>query len=243
MFMGGSNFGGGNLGGGMFMGGGGNFGGGNFGGGFGGGNFGGGNFGGGFGGNFGGGFGGGNFGGGNMRVVDWAKTVQNKKGAISSNRGLVEDERLSGPFLEKAKELKVAYDQARAAFAKHQHQQTQVGQLGVDLSVQANALRNQTRLALTPLRRVAGRNVLEIGGAWIDEEFDPAMKTFVVKALSPAYFEMLEGRPQLRELFQLGNHLVWVTPNGVALVIDPDDGQEKLESGEIDKLFEPRPGS
>ena len=109
--------------------------------------------------------------------------------------------------------------------------------------MQANVLRNQTRLALTPLRKVVGRNVLEIGGAWIDEEFDPAMPTFAVKALSPAYFRMLERQPQLRELFQLGIHLVWVTPRGDALVIDPEAGQENLENGAIDILFEPRPGS
>jgi hypothetical protein len=30
---------------------------------------------------------------------------------------------------------------------------------------------------------------------------------------------------------------VWVTPNGTALVIDTNDGKDKLTDGEIDALF------
>ena len=33
----------------------------------------------------------------------------------------------------------------------------------------------------------------------------------------------------MKDVFQLGNHLVWVTPNGTALVIDTSDGKDKLE--------------
>jgi len=33
------------------------------------------------------------------------------------------------------------------------------------------------------------------------------------------------------------NHLVWVAPNGTALVIDSHDGREKVDDQEIDKLF------
>ena len=48
---------------------------------------------------------------------------------------------------------------------------------------------------------------------------------------------LLERQPKLRELFQLGNCLVWVTPSGKALVIDPGEGKEKLADAEIDELF------
>ncbi len=53
----------------------------------------------------------------------------------------------------------------------------QAGKLGVDLSVQMQNLRNQTRLEQTALRNVYGRNCLEVGGVWIDEGFDAKMKT------------------------------------------------------------------
>lgn len=200
-------------------------------------------------GNFQGGFGfqggqGNNQGG---RVVDWARTVQGKQGALADSRGQLADGNLglvgnaaAANALQTAKQARNAYDQAQAALAKRQHAQTQAGKLGVDLSVQSSALRDQTRLALTPLRKIAGRTVLEIGGVWIDEGYTPATPTFTIQALSPAYFRLLERRPQLRELFQLGNHLVWITPSGFALVIDLDNGHETLGDVMLDNLFEPR---
>jgi Ca-activated chloride channel family protein len=38
-------------------------------------------------------------------------------------------------------------------------------------------------------------------------------------------------------VYRLGNHVVWVTPSGTALVIDTTDGKEKLDDAEIDALF------
>ena len=108
---------------------------------------------------------------------------------------------------------------------------------GVDLAVESNNLRNQCKLQQSALKRVAGRNCMEIGGVWIDEDFDAKMPTLVVKAQSAAYFRILERNPKLKDVYQLGNHLVWVTPNGTALVIDTTDGKEKLTDAEIDKLF------
>ncbi len=57
-----------------------------------------------------------------------------------------------------------------------------------------------------------------------------------VKALSAAYFRMLERHAELKEVFALGNRVVWMTPRGAALVIDAD-GSETLSDAEIDKLF------
>ena len=90
---------------------------------------------------------------------------------------------------------------------------------------------------ITDERTVFGRDCLEIGGVWIDEGFDAKLPTLTVKAQSDAYFRLLEKQPRLKEVFQLGNHLVWVTPNGTALVIDMSSGKDKLSDDEIDKLF------
>jgi Ca-activated chloride channel family protein len=38
-------------------------------------------------------------------------------------------------------------------------------------------------------------------------------------------------------VFRLGNHLVWVTPSGVALIIDANDGKDKMSDADINKLF------
>jgi Ca-activated chloride channel family protein len=188
-------------------------------------------------------------------VKEFAKQVQPAAGKAAENRDRVNerlyeragaapvrteavpraDQQLQIPG--QAKDKKAALDQAREALARRQLKAVQEGKLGVDLSVQTNNLRNQSRLEPTAMRQVNGRNCLEIGGVWIDEGFDAKMKTLTIKAQSDAYFRILEKQPKVKEVFQLGNYVVWVTPSGTALVIDTSTGQEKLTDAEIDQLF------
>ena len=100
-----------------------------------------------------------------------------------------------------------------------------------------NNLRNQTRLEQTAYRNVQGRNVMEIGGVWIDDGFDPKLPVVTVKAQSDAYFRILERHAVVKDVYQLGNHVVWVTPNHTVLAVDASHGQEKMSDEEIDKLF------
>ncbi len=113
----------------------------------------------------------------------------------------------------------------------------QAGKLGVDLSLQTANLRNQSRLDQTAIKNVYGRNCLEFGGVWIDEGFDAKMPTLTIKAQSDAYFKLLERQPQIKDVLTLGNHLVWVAPNGTALIIDAGAGKETATDDEIDALF------
>ena len=98
-------------------------------------------------------------------------------------------------------------------------------------------LRTQTRTTQTASRQAAKRQLLEVGGVWIDDGFDPKMTTVPVKAMSKAYFRILERQPSARKVFQLGNHVVWVTPSNTALLIDTSDGVEELSDADIDRLF------
>ena len=160
-------------------------------------------------------------------------------GAGSSTPGLPGVDPASRTYTE-AREKKDAYDRARVLFRYRDEKERlalQAGKLGVDLSVQMQNLRNQSQLERTAQRQANGRNVLEVGGVWVDEGFDPKMPTLVVKAQSDAYFRLLRRRPQLKEVFRLGNHLVWVTPSGTALVVDTSAGQDRLADAEIDRLF------
>ena len=111
------------------------------------------------------------------------------------------------------------------------------GKLGVDLSLASNNLRGQNRLSMTANQQVYGRNCVEIGGVWIDDQFAAKTKTVVVKSQSEAYFRILEKQAQMKDVYRLGNHVLWVTPNGNALVIDPKEGKDTLTEEEIDKLF------
>jgi Ca-activated chloride channel family protein len=186
-----------------------------------------------------------------VKVADFARQNQNKPGDLAGNRGKFEDRIHSKlpegdgkgktdpmvDVLKEAKDRKEAYDKARTVLRRDAREEVQTGKLGVDLSVQSNLLRSQSRLAPSALRQAAGRNCLEIGGVWIDEDFDAKMPTLTVKAMSDAYFRILERHPKLKEVFLLGNHLVWVAPNGTALVVDTSDGKEKLTDAEIDAIF------
>jgi Ca-activated chloride channel family protein len=180
-----------------------------------------------------------------MPVIEFAKQNQSKPGQLAENRGARADKDLrkadgkgkDDEALVAARDKKEAYDRARELFRSRALDAVQAGKLGVDLSVQTQNLRNQARLEQTAVRRVFGRNCLEIGGVWIDEGFDPKMTVLVIKAQSDAYFKLLERQPKLRDVFRLGNHLVWVAPNGTALVIDTSTGKDKLSDDDIAKLF------
>lgn len=194
---------------------------------------------------------GGGAGGVPQKVAEFAKQAQHKPGDLAGNRGRFEEDRINKSLeagegkgdkdlrraLQDAKGKKEVYEQAAQALKRRDREGYQTGKTGVELSVQMNNLRNQTRLEQTAQRKVAGRNCLEIGGVWIDEGFDAKMKTVTVKAMSNAYFRMLERHPTIKAVFQLGNHLVWVTPNGSALVIDTNDGQAEMSDADIDQLF------
>jgi Ca-activated chloride channel family protein len=181
-------------------------------------------------------------------VADFARAATTKPGELGAKRGvLAEDElRKAGgdkkdggkdAFYLRALEQKETLDRARHMLGRSDQEGVQTGKLGVNLALEMKDLRDQTRLQRSALRTVAGRTCLEVGGVWIDEGFGAKTPTLVVKAQSDAYFRLLEKRPELNDVFRLGNHLVWVAPSGTALVIDAKNGKDKLSDEEIDKLF------
>src|SRR5262249_21058079 len=147
----------------------------------------------------------------------------------------------SQPAYQAAFEQKKALDEARALLMRRDLEGVQAGRLGVDLSVATAQLRSQTRLSQTASRQAAHRTMREISGLWIDDAFDAKLKTVAVKAMSKAYFKILERQPQTRDVFRLGNHLIWVTPSGAALIVDESSGREEMSNDEIDRLFKPAP--
>ena len=182
-------------------------------------------------------------------VESFARGVNSDPTSLGTNRASYEMWRYGGASGEAkgdkdmTKNLKEAEAMLRNqylaldAFAKRRQDDVQTGKLGVDLSLQTDNLRNQSRLTNTANRLVQGRNVLELGGIWIDEGFTAQTKTVTVKAQSDAYFRILERQPQVKDVFRLGNYVVWVTPSGTALVIDTRDGKDKLDDAVIDGLF------
>jgi len=113
----------------------------------------------------------------------------------------------------------------------------QSGKEGVDLSLLLSDLRNQDRVSQATVRQAAGRKLLNLHGVWTDEGAHEKLPVVKIKAQSEAYFDMLKRHPEMREVFQLGNRIVWVTPSGAVLVIDEAAGAEQLSDADIDQLF------
>jgi Ca-activated chloride channel family protein len=193
-----------------------------------------------------------------LRVEEFAKNQAKGDaagaGAIANNRGQVA-ERDAREALDRLKDEKDAttraklteqvlrfqqekktWDQSNTAF-KGRKDGYQVGQLGVDLACASNNLRNQDKLSLTANRQVQGRNVLEVGGVWIDDGYKAETKSITVKAQSKAYFDILAAHPEMKDVFRLGNSVVWISPSGTALIVDQNDGKEEMTGDEIEALF------
>lgn len=88
------------------------------------------------------------------------------------------------------------------------------------------------------LKSAGGARFLDLGGVWVDEFFQGKDKNplVTIQYLGDAYFRILELRTEMKEIFALGDRIVFVTPSGKALVID-EKGKETLTDEEIRDLF------
>ncbi len=186
-------------------------------------------------------------GGPQKKVADFAKGLD--KAPVTESRTTQETERLNDAAKKgDAKDKKAVADafyqqsalqKAQSAFNGKQLHNVQQGQLGVDFAVRNNALRFQNQQERVASRNVQNRNVVEVGGVWIDDAFTTKLETVAVKAQSEAYFRILELHPQVKDVYTLGNYLIWVTPSGTALIIDANNGVETMEDAAINRLFVP----
>jgi Ca-activated chloride channel family protein len=172
---------------------------------------------------------------GSNRGVQFDRDVKEAEKKLDAEKDPVTRAKLTDE-LRKYREQKQTQDDANRAF-KGEKDRYQTGKLGVDLAQNSCNLKTQSRLTLTANRSANGRQVLEIGGVWIDDAFKPDMKTVVVKSQSDAYFKILEKHAGMKDVYRLGNHVVWVAPCGTALVLDQNNGQESMTDSEIAALF------
>jgi Ca-activated chloride channel family protein len=199
-------------------------------------------------------------------VETYARLNQRKPGELARNRGRLADDAFKGEgkagsgapgggfggagflppgldgkeaekALKEAGAKKGAYDKARDLLREHQYRATQAGKLGVDLSVANQSLRRVSQMQQSALRMANGRQCMELGGIWIDQDFTEKTPAVAIKAQSEAYFQILRKHPEMKDVFRMGNFLVWITPSGKALVIDLNHGKEKLTNKEIEALF------
>jgi len=180
-----------------------------------------------------------------MKVAEFAKNLD--KGGVADGRLKQELDRLKDQSAKGDSDDKKAANEAIAtqsslqkaqdAFHRRELFSVQQGKLGVDFAVQNNNLRFQNQTSRTASRNIQSRNVVEVGGVWIDDGFNPKMETVTIKAQSEAYFRILERHALVKDVYALGNYLIWVTPSGKALIIDAGAGLETMPDADIDRLF------
>jgi Ca-activated chloride channel family protein len=170
----------------------------------------------------------------NAKVIDFVRAVRQ---AGFDGTDLALPQGAGKAEQEEALRKLLLYTQAREALLRSDKGAVQTGQLGVDLSIEVDKLRNQGGLGVATKKKIGTHDFALVGGVWIDAAFKEKTEAVVVKAQSDAWFRILERHAEVKEVFQLGNHVVWMTPSGKALVIDAGDGKEKLEDAEIDALF------
>lgn len=182
------------------------------------------------------------------KVLEFARENQSRPGQLAEGRATAAEKAFEfagiagapgAEQLKKAMDDKGALDRAKDAFRRKDQNAVQGGKMGVDLSVQNQNFRDQITVSETAIKQISGRSMIEVGGVWIDEGFQKSMPTMIIKAQSDTYFRLLEKQPQLRKLFGLGNYLIWVTPGNTALVIDTQEGKNRISDKEIEQMFAP----
>ena len=193
-------------------------------------------------------------GGRGARLEEFARQVQGEGQGLGKNRADLQDavfeqaaqqEAGGSPAADQrlhdqiasARRLRGTLDLAQANYARGKFRANHVNALGVELAVSTNELKRTRQVQASAIKIVANRRCMELGGVWIDDGFRPEMPTLTVRAQGEAYFRMLARHPGLKDVFQLGNHVLWIAPNGTALVIEAERGQEQLSDREIDALF------
>lgn len=106
-------------------------------------------------------------------------------------------------------------------------------------SIYPASLRRELQLFVSGvvLRWAAHRKCVKLNGVWTDEGVDPSMPVVNLKAKSEAWYRMLKRHPEMSEVFQLGDRIVWVTPSRTVLIMDASAGEEQMSDVDIDRLF------
>ncbi len=81
------------------------------------------------------------------------------------------------------------------------------------------------------------RQVANYRGVWVDDAFQGTEKVTKVRWGSSAYFRLARERPDLREIFSLGQRAVIVTARNQAVLVDTDEGVEELDDAQMKALF------
>jgi Ca-activated chloride channel family protein len=115
------------------------------------------------------------------------------------------------------------------------------GKDAVDVATSIQKLRqSEGEKDLKGVQRIqqrAGRQFVNFRGVWVDERFLGTEKITKVKWGSEAFFRLLRDKPELKDVFSLGQRMIVATAKGQAVAVDVEEGVEKLTDAEAKALF------
>jgi Ca-activated chloride channel homolog len=83
----------------------------------------------------------------------------------------------------------------------------------------------------------AGHQMVNFRGVWVDEKFAGTEKLTKIKWGSEAFFRLLREKPELKDVFSLGQQVVVVIARGQAVAVDTEEGVEKFTDDEVKALL------
>lgn len=113
------------------------------------------------------------------------------------------------------------------------------GRQAVDFAERLDKLKRASDAA-TAARTVDGVRYMNVDGVWVDERVKEGAQIVAVQYLGAAYFKMLELHPELKNLFALGEHVLFLTPSGQAVLIAAE-GKDEIPEAELRAWFESKP--
>ena len=112
------------------------------------------------------------------------------------------------------------------------------GAKAVEVAGQVQKMRQtETGGGMQQVQQRGGRQLTNYRGVWVDEKFQGTEKLTKVKWGSEAYFRLAREHKDLREILSLGERVVVVTAKNQAVVVDVDEGLDKLDDEQAKGLF------
>lgn len=114
------------------------------------------------------------------------------------------------------------------------------GKEAVDTAEKLRGLKDGDRVSsASAVKKFGSQTFLLWNGVWVDKDYDAKAPQQTIQAMGDAYFRILELYPQAKEVFALGDRIVWTLPSGTTLIVD-GTGADKLDDDAIKALFAPK---
>ncbi|MCB9477869.1 MAG: VWA domain-containing protein [Deltaproteobacteria bacterium] len=116
---------------------------------------------------------------------------------------------------------------------------SETGARAVDAARRVQQMKDEDRAEETLLSKtVDGRTfVLMMDGAYTDTRATGKEKILEIKAMSAAYFRLLELKPELGKFFALGGRVLVVTKDGYGIRVGDDRGRENVSDEELRRYW------